>query len=94
MKTDWKKGETPVYPAIFRRNEEYDGYEVYFPDLPYVTCGKTIEEAFLMACDVLACSPLTGLFISAPTPFHEVKAKKGDIVLLVRPAAYQREDKV
>lgn len=91
MRNDLNNSETPVYPAIFHRNEDFDGYEVSFPDLPYVTCGKTIEEAFLMACDVLACSPLTGLFVSAPTPFHEVKTKKGDVVLLVRPAVYQRE---
>lgn len=88
---------TPVYPAVFRRDEDYGGYEVLFPDIPGRTCGKTLEEAFLMACDLLDCFmkvrfPTSDWPIPEPTSFFDVKAEKGDIVLLVRPAVYEREE--
>lgn len=82
----------PVYPAVFHREE--GGYSVFFPDLPYSTCGKTLEEAFLMACDLLRIwlerpDPLMGH--PSPTPYGQVKGEEGDIVLLVCPILYEGE---
>ena len=84
-----------VYPAILRYDRAYGGYSVLFPDLPYSTCGKTPEEAYLMACDLLRIwleepNPLGGHV--PPTPFKEVKKKRGDIVLLVHPMLYEGGD--
>lgn len=48
-----------AYPACFFKDD--DGYSVIFPDLNYLaTCGKTLDEAFAMAIDVLAGYLFTG----------------------------------
>ena len=42
------------YPACFIKEE--NGYSVLFPDLDNLaTCGETLDEAFRMAADCLAC---------------------------------------
>lgn len=42
-----------AYPACFIKDG--GGYAVFFPDLDYVgTCGDTLDDAFLMAMDLLA----------------------------------------
>ncbi len=85
----------PVYPAIFRWDKDYQGYEVIFPDIPFRTCGKTLELAFLMACDLLRLVleehvvPMPEWTVPDPTPFFEVEAEETDLVLLVRPAIYE-----
>ncbi len=88
-----------VLPAIFRYDRDYAGYEVLFPDLPCGTCGKTLEEAFLMACDLVALFldhpfPTADWQLPAPTPYAVAlqQAREGDIVLLVRPAYYVRSE--
>ncbi len=44
--------ERYIYPAIFERDE--DGYSITFPDLPgCITCGDSLEDAYLMARDAL-----------------------------------------
>ncbi len=41
-----------IYPAIFKHDE--GGYTITFPDLPgCITCGETLEEAYLMAKDAI-----------------------------------------
>ena len=41
-----------IYPAIFEHDT--DGYTITFPDLPgCITCGETLEEAYLMAKDAI-----------------------------------------
>ena len=48
-----------AYPACFFKDD--DGYSVVFPDLNYLaTCGRTVDEAFAMAIDVLAGYLFTG----------------------------------
>ena len=45
---------TSIYPAIFTK--EPNGYSVYLPDLDEATCGKDLNEAMVMAIDLLAGS--------------------------------------
>ena len=84
--------EKIVYPAIFHRDETR-GYWVEFPDLPgCLTEGGTLEEAFLMAGDVLDCwfdDPEQER--PKPTPITDIKAEKGAIVQMVQPAPYLSE---
>lgn len=43
-----------LYPAIFEYDKSEKTYTVYFPDLPEaITEGKTLEEAFFNASEVL-----------------------------------------
>ena len=43
-----------VYPAIFYKNIENDGYTVVFPDLDFgATEGEDLKDAFFMASDYL-----------------------------------------
>ena len=43
-----------VYPAVFYRNIENDGYTVVFPDLDFgATEGENLKDAFFMASDYL-----------------------------------------
>lgn len=74
------------YPAVFA--EEEVGYSVCFPDIKgCITEGETMEEAFEMAQEAL------GLMISCvrdareevpqPSKPTEIKAKKGQVVVIV-----------
>ena len=46
------KKDRYIYPAIFQQEEE--GFNVSFPDLPGAfTCGDSLEEALFMAKDCL-----------------------------------------
>lgn len=85
--------EKIIYPAIFHKDEDH-GYWVEFPDLPgCVTEGKTIEEAFLMAGDVLDCWFEDSMQARPkPTPITEIKAEVGAVVQMIQPAPYQSED--
>ena len=83
-----------AYPAIFRKEE--GGYFVNFPDTYYVTQGETLEEAKLMAGDVLYLwlededNP-----IRPPSTIEEIKNNKyidleeDDIILMIEPKIYQ-----
>jgi len=43
-----------VYPAVFYKNIENDGYTVVFPDLDFgATEGENLKDAFFMASDYL-----------------------------------------
>lgn len=43
-----------IYPAIFYKDLESDGYSIVFPDINQgATCGDDIEEAYYMAEDFL-----------------------------------------
>lgn len=45
-----------IYPAIFYKDIETDGYSIVFPDINQgATCGNSIEEAYYMAEDFLGC---------------------------------------
>ena len=92
-----------MYPAIISKDTDF-GYNVVFPDLlGCVTCGETVEEAYCMAGDALRIWLLYTDFekgivcpvgeLPKPTPVEEVKAKKGDYVMLVRPRIYYMKAK-
>ncbi len=85
------------YPAVFHIEEDNKGYYVEFPDIQgCLTNGKTLEEAFEMAKEVL------GLFLyqkgdeydivpSSPSTIHDIqKAFPNELVLLIEfdPIAY------
>lgn len=79
-----------IYPAVFYKDGDW--YSVYFPDLPgCVTCGKTIEEAYLMAGDAL------DLWFKGDTSKHAPPSHPNDIhptekdsfVSLVRAMVYK-----
>ena len=77
-----------IYPAVFYKDE--DAYSVFFPDLPgCVTCGETIEEAYLMAGDVLhlwfECSSSKAIPPSNPM---DIITKEGEFVSLVKAEIY------
>lgn len=78
-----------VFPAVFRWEEGQ--YSVIFPDLGCATCGETLEEAFLMASDLLNCW-LDGQEPPKATPLNKVKSKRKDVVLLVQPVPYLSAD--
>ena len=80
------------YPAIFHKEEI--GYFVEFPDFGYVTEGDTLEEAKLMAGDLL--NLCLGEYKEHPKPstIEEVKNSKNfkigeeDFVLMIKPKLY------
>lgn len=71
-----------VYPAIFKRDEEY--IMVSFPDFPECnTQGETFIEAFLAAREALELY-LDGMEIyPKATEFEDIKEQGGTRVLLV-----------
>lgn len=80
-----------IYPAIFHKDG--NGYWVEFPDLDgCLTQGETLEEAFLMAGDVLDCwFDDSAQDRPKPTPIAEIKAEEGAVVQMVQPAPYLSE---
>ena len=72
-----------VYPAVFK--EEENGYFVNFPDIkPCYTEGATLEEAVVMAKDVLEGRIEIALEDgeTLPTP-SDISALTGDKVMLI-----------
>lgn len=86
-----------VFPAIVRPDGTQ--YSVEFPDLNNArTCGETLEEALEMADDLL---PLIlydreedNAAIPAPTPYGDIKEKKGEMVTLVKADTTEYRKKV
>ena len=78
-----------VYPAIFHKAEE-GGYWVEFPDLPCVTEGDDLIEAFNMAgdCLLVTIADEDPEKLPEPTPLENIKVKDGDYVLLVKPCYF------
>ena len=75
-----------LYPAIF--TEEDGGYSVLFPDLEgCYTCGDDIQDAFVMAEDVLAFTlyhyEAKGLPIPEPSEIGSIKVKENEFVSCV-----------
>ena len=72
-----------TYPAIFEKEES--GYFVKFPDIqPCYTEGKTLEEAVIMAKDVLESRIEVALERSEKLPVpSDIDALKGDRVMLI-----------
>jgi len=72
-----------AYPAIFTKEEK--GYFVSFPDIkPCYTEGTTLEEAVIMAKDVLESRIEVALEKGEPLPFpSNMDILKGDKVMLV-----------
>lgn len=85
--------EQIVYPAIFHKDDK-QGYWVEFPDLPgCLTEGKTLEEAFLMAGDALACwFDDSEQNHPKATPLAEINAEEGAVVQMVQPAPYLSDE--
>ena len=72
-----------VYPAVFSKEE--NGYFVKFPDInPCYTEGATLEEAVIMAKDVLESRIEVALERGEllPTP-SDIDALNGDKVMLI-----------
>ena len=71
------------FPAVFTPEEE--GFSVAFPDLEgCFTCGDDLQDALLMAKDVLACClcdlEIDDQIIPEPTDLREIKVQKGEFV--------------
>ena len=85
-----------AYPAIFRKEE--NGYFVSFPDLGWVTEGETLEEAKLMAGDLLNLWFEEYLEYFKPSTIEEiknsefVKLEKDDIILMIEPKLYESKN--
>ena len=82
------------YPAIFEKAED-GGYYVHFPDLAIRTEGDTLEEAKLMAGDLLYCwlfdadeDPYRIPEVLDPSTVEEIQAKTDDLVFLIKPEIY------
>lgn len=72
-----------VYPAIFKPQEQGEGYTVIFPDLPgCITEGPTFAEAILMAQDAASGWVLDELEDgkAAPAPSKSVKTENDEFV--------------
>ncbi len=77
-----------VYPAIFRRCEEKEGYTVIVPDLPgCVTEGDTLADAILMAEDAASGWVLDELEDGNPIPsaksVNDITVQPGEFVNLL-----------
>lgn len=77
-----------VYPAIFRRCEEKEGYTVIVPDLPgCVTEGVTLADAILMAEDAASGWVLDELEdgnpIPAAKPVNDITVGPGEFINLL-----------
>ena len=72
-----------VYPAIFSKEE--NGYFVRFPDIsPCYTEGSTLEEAAIMAKDVLESRIEVALERGEPLPVpSDIETLNGDRVMLI-----------
>jgi len=72
-----------TYPAIFEKEES--GYFVKFPDIqPCYTEGETLEEAVIMAKDVLESRIEVALERNEKLPVpSDIDALKGDRVMLI-----------
>ena len=72
-----------AYPAIFEKEES--GYFVKFPDIhPCYTEGKTLEEAVIMAKDVLESRIEVALQRSETLPVpSDIDTLNGDKVMLI-----------
>ena len=72
-----------AYPAIFEK--ENSGYFVNFPDIqPCYTEGKTLEEAVIMATDVLESRIEIALERNETLPFpSDIETLRGDKVMLI-----------
>ena len=72
-----------AYPAIFKKEEM--GYFVSFPDImPCYTEGKTLEEAVIMATDVLESRIEVVLERGEPLPLpSDIDTLSGDKVMLI-----------
>ena len=73
-----------VYPAVFSREEEGQ-YSVFFPDLDgCYTCGDNLQDAIMMAEDVLAFylydEEKKGNTIPEPTPINQVELNENEFV--------------
>lgn len=72
-----------VYPAIFTLEE--GGYSVFFPDLEgCYTCGDNLQDAIMMAEDVLAFvlydNERAGAVIPEPSEAASISLKEGEFV--------------
>jgi predicted RNase H-like HicB family nuclease len=72
-----------AYPAVFSREDS--GYFVKFPDIhPCYTEGATLEEAAIMAKDVLESRIEVALMRGEPLPVpSDIDAISGDRVMLI-----------
>ena len=72
-----------IYPAVFMN--EGNGYFVHFPDIqPCYTEGATLEEAVIMAKDVLESRIEVALEKGEALPVpSDIHSLKGDMVMLV-----------
>jgi len=72
-----------AYPAIFEKEES--GYFVNFPDIhPCYTEGKTLEEAVIMAKEVLESRIEIALERNEPLPLpSSTDSLSGDKVMLI-----------
>lgn len=73
-----------VYPAVFSPEEEGQ-YSVFFPDLDgCYTCGDNLQDAIMMAEDVLAFylydEEKKGNTVPEPTPIKQVELNENEFV--------------
>lgn len=75
------------YPCVFYYDDESDTYTAAIHDLELFAEGKTVEEAFARAKDVLSTylryAKKLDEEIAEPTPFQEVQKGNKNIVCLV-----------
>jgi len=75
------------YPCVFYYDDESDTYTAAIHDLELFAEGKTVEEAFARAKDVLSTylkyAKKYDEEVAEPTPFDVVKKESKNIVCLV-----------
>lgn len=80
------KKDRYIYPAIFQQEDE--GYNISFPDLPGAfTCGNSLEEALFLAKDCLGLYLYSlesrGLDLPNPSKPQNIKVDSTEFVQLI-----------
>jgi predicted RNase H-like HicB family nuclease len=70
-----------IYPALFVKHADEDGYAVIFPDILFaVTSGETVEEAFEMGTELLTMllydEFAEGKELPQPSPHNSISYEK------------------
>lgn len=78
-----------IYPAVFYKEEDETGFQVYFTDLNIYTDGKDLDEAYLNAKNLLSVyfnyAVKYEVDVNAPSKLEKIRerCKKGELVMLI-----------
>lgn len=81
-----------TYPIVFTPNDDFGAYTAFIPDLAILAQGKTLEEAYSQAEDVLkkfiSLSIKHNTYIPDPSKLEEISKKWGKYKISLITANY------